>query len=241
MHGVGPMDRILEDIRKELVASWDEHSKNTMQRFFKEKIKVHGVKTAIVGKIAKKFFNEVKRLDKDQIFSLCEGLFGLGNMEESFIACDWSYSIRARYEEEDFARFEGWIQRYVDNWATCDTLCNHTVGAFIEKYPKYASELKKWAESGNPWMRRAAAVSLIIPAKRGEFLDEALEISDILLGDEEDLVQKGYGWLLKEESRIHRKEVFEYVMKNKLEMPRTALRYAIEKMPKELRVEAMKR
>lgn len=77
--------------------------------------------------------------------------------------------------------------------------------------------------------------------KRGEFLDKAFEISDILIGDKEDLVQKGYGWLLKEESRTHQKEVFEYIMKNRQEMPRTALRYAIEKMPKELRAEAMKR
>jgi 3-methyladenine DNA glycosylase AlkD len=61
------------------------------------------------------------------------------------------------------------------------------------------------------------------------------------MGDEEDLVQKGYGWLLKEESRIRQKEVFEYIMKNKQKMPRTALRYAVEKMPKGLRTEAMKR
>jgi len=53
------------------------------------------------------------------------------------------------------------------------------------------------------------------------------------------LVQKGYGWMLKEASRNNRKEVFDYVMKNKKIMPRTALRYAIEKMPKELKIEAM--
>jgi 3-methyladenine DNA glycosylase AlkD len=235
------MDSILEDLRKELADNKEEHINNTAQRFFKEKIKVRGVKTAIVRKISRKYFNQVTKLSKDQIYSLCEDLFGSGYIEESFIACEWSYEIRARYEEKDFVRFEGWIERYVDNWATCDTLCNHTVGAFIEKYPKYACLLKKWAKSRNPWMRRAAAVSLIIPAKKGEFLDKVFEISDILIGDEEDLVQKGYGWLLKEESRTHQKEVFEYIMKNRQEMPRTALRYAIEKMPKELRVEAMKR
>lgn len=234
------MDSILEDLRKELADNKEERIENTAQRFFKEKIKVWGVKTAIVRKISRKYFNQVKKLSKNQIYSLCEELFGSGYMEESFIACEWSYEIRARYEEKDFVTFEGWIERYVDNWATCDTLCNHTVGAFIEKYPKYGYELKKWAKSRNPWMRRAAAVSLIIPAKKGEFLDKAFEISDILIGDKEDLVQKGYGWLLKEESRTHQKEVFEYIMKNRQEMPRTALRYAIEKMPKELRVEAMK-
>jgi 3-methyladenine DNA glycosylase AlkD len=55
------------------------------------------------------------------------------------------------------------------------------------------------------------------------------------------LVQKGYGWLLKEASRKHTDKVFAYVMKNKRQMPRTALRYAIELMPKELKAEVMKK
>ena len=73
------------------------------------------------------------------------------------------------------------------------------------------------------------------------FLAEALEIADTLLSDGDDIVQKGYGWLLKEESRAHQKEVFGYVVKNRGIMPRTALRYAIELMPKELKAEAMKK
>ena len=62
-----------------------------------------------------------------------------------------------------------------------------------------------------------------------------------LLLDEDDLVQKGYGWLLKVTSHLHQKEVFDYVMKNEENMPRTALRYTSEKMPQFLRLEAMKR
>jgi len=66
-------------------------------------------------------------------------------------------------------------------------------------------------------------------------------ISSNLLKDKDDLVQKGYGWLLKEASNFHQNEVFEYVMKNKADMPRTALRYAIEKLPKDLRDAVMKK
>jgi 3-methyladenine DNA glycosylase AlkD len=86
-------------------------------------------------------------------------------------------------------------------------------------------------------MRRASAVSLIVPAKHGKFLKESIEIADHLLTDTDGIVQKGYGWLLKEASRKHTGEVFAYVMKNKRLMPRTALRYAIELMPKELKAE----
>ena len=61
----------------------------------------------------------------------------------------------------------------------------------------------------------------------------------MLLSEEDDAVQKGYGWLLKEASRKHQKEVFNYVLENRKTMSRTALRYSIELMPKELKNEAM--
>jgi len=115
------------------------------------------------------------------------------------------------------------------------------MGDFIEQYPDFIDELKHWTQSKNRWMRRAAAVSLIIPAKHGKFLNESLEIAGLLLTDTDDLVQKGYGWLLKEASRKHPDEIFAFVMENKRVMPRTALRYAIELMPKDLKAEAMKK
>ncbi len=70
-------------------------------------------------------------------------------------------------------------------------------------------------------------------------MQQAFEISDLLLADGDDLVQKGYGWLLKEESRKHPQAVFDYVVRNRAFMPRTALRYAIELMPKERKAQAM--
>ncbi|MEE8377454.1 MAG: DNA alkylation repair protein [Candidatus Aminicenantaceae bacterium] len=74
---------------------------------------------------------------------------------------------------------------------------------------------------------------MILPAKKREFLADGFAISDLLLHDEDDMVQKGYGWLFKEISNRFPDEVFQYVMKHKITMPRTALRYAIEKMPAE--------
>jgi 3-methyladenine DNA glycosylase AlkD len=162
-------------------------------------------------------------------------------MEESFVACNWSYNMHKQYQPGDFSIFEKWVEKYVHNWATCDTLCNHTVGTLVEMYPELAEGLKKWARSGNRWVKRASAVSLIVPAKRGKFLPDVLEIADILLQDKDDMVQKGYGWMLKVASQAHQDEIFRYVMKNKASMPRTALRYAIEKMPPEKRKMAMER
>jgi len=230
---------IIKKIRQELKQNADEKTKQSGQRFFKEKIRMYGVKTGVVEKIAKTFFKEIKEKNKSEIFDLCEELWQSGYMEESFIACNWSYFIHKDFQPNDFKIFEKWISNYIGNWASCDTFCNHTVGEFITMYPNYLKQLKKWTKSNNKWMRRASAVSLIVPAKRGKFLKDIFEISDILLLDKEDLVQKGYGWMLKVASHTHQKEIFDYVIKNKAVMPRTALRYAIEKMPKTLKVKAM--
>jgi 3-methyladenine DNA glycosylase AlkD len=235
------MNKIIESIREELQRNADEETRVSGQRFFKEETKTYGVKTATVTRLGKQYFKLIKDREKQDIFDLCEELWQSGYMEESFIACHWSYYIRKQYQPDDFAVFEKWVDQYVTNWASCDTLCNHTVGAFVEMYPEYLSELKRWAKSTNRWMRRASAVTLIIPAKQGKFLSDIFDIADILLLDKDDLVQKGYGWMLKEASRTHQQEVFDYVVKNKKVMPRTALRYAIEKMPPELRKTAMQK
>lgn len=232
---------IISQIREDLALSVDEKTKASYSRFFKEEVLCYGVKSALVKKIAKNYFNEIIPENKKDIFSLCEELFRSGYCEEAFIASEWAYQVRSNYLEDDFFTFERWINDYVNNWAKCDTFCNHAVGSFIEKFPAYVENLKFWARSDNRWVRRAAAVTLILPARKGNFLNEVFEISDILLKDKDDLVQKGYGWMLKEASKPHRQEVFNYVMNNKKDMPRTALRYAIEKMPEDLRSEAMRK
>ena len=235
------MNSILNGIRAGFKADVDEKTKQSAQRFFKEQIKVYGIKTATVGKIAKKYLPQVAALGKQEIFGLCEELLRSGYMEEAFVVSNWLPEYIENLEAADIATFKRWIESYIDNWAKCDSFCNHTVGDLIQKYPEIVGEVKSWAKSQNRWLKRASAVSFIVPAKRGKFLKEAFEICDVLLLDSDDMVQKGYGWLLKEESRMHQNEVFDYVVKHRKVMPRTALRYAIELMPKELKAEAMKK
>ncbi|NSW93896.1 MAG: DNA alkylation repair protein [Bacteroidales bacterium] len=233
------MNSIISEIRKEIAINADEKTRLSGERFFKEPVKLHGLKSSASERIAKEWFAKIKEKPKNEIFRLCEELWKSGYLEESGIACIWSYNIRKQYEPTDIEVFGNWIKRHVTNWATCDTLCNHSVGTLIEMYPEKIKVLKDWAKSKNRWVKRASAVTLIIPARKGMFLEDIFEIAGILLTDRDDMVQKGYGWMLKSASQANQKEVFEFVMKNKNVMPRTSLRYAIEKMPKELKVLAM--
>ena len=235
------MEAIITKIREALIANADEKTRKQSEYFFKEKVTVYGIKSATVQKIAKDIFTEIKDLPKVEIFAMCEKLWQSGYMEESFVACVWSERLNKKFEPADFEIMERWIKNYVSNWASCDTLCNHTVGDFVMMYPEYISKLKEFAHSENRWVKRAAAVSLIIPARKGLFQKDIFEIADILLLDSDDMVQKGYGWMLKAASQFDQQAVFKYVMSKKAVMPRTALRYAIEKMPEELRKLAMQK
>jgi len=246
----------LKQIRETLSANADTKRVTLMERFFKEgeNAKVYGLNAANAKKIAKEALQQVKELSKQEIFEICEELWKSSYLEEAGIACTFAESLQKKYEPSDIVVFEHWLNSYVNNWAACDVFCGHTIGSFVMIYPNHIATLKQWAKSSNRWVRRGAAVSLIIPARKGLFLNDILEIADTLLLDNDDLVQKGYGWMLKaasmsesfvkgdaETKKQHLDAVFNFVMKNKAIMPRTALRYAIEKMPAHLKSEAMKK
>ena len=161
-------------------------------------------------------------------------------MEYTTIASSWIWRRREELRPSDFKVFKRWVKKYLDNWAKIDDFCTHNLGYLVNRYPELALELFKWTKSDNRWVKRASAVALIYPfRKKKKFLGQIFKTAEALLTDPDDLVQKGYGWMLKVASDFHQEQVFEFVMKYKERMPRTALRYAIEKMPKKLKQQAM--
>ncbi|MFH1065696.1 MAG: DNA alkylation repair protein [Nanoarchaeota archaeon] len=197
-----------------------------------------GLSTAVTKKLAAEYFKRIKDLGKDKVLTLCEELLDSDSSKYQEITFDWAFRLRKQYKENDFLVFEKWLKKYVQSWSGCDDLCTHALGYFLWQFPCYTPNVYAWAKSKNKWERRASAVILIYSARRGRCLNDCLRIAEILLLDNEDLVQKGYGWMLKEASKCHQKEILGFVMKNKKVMPRTALRYAVEKMPEKLRKQA---
>ena len=130
---VSQMNKIINSIRAELKSNSDEKTKNSFQRFFKEKVRCYGVKTGAVGKIAKKYWEEIKDKSKKEIFQLCEELYKSDYTEEAFIVSFWGHNFKLSLEPKDIATFEKWIGKYINNWAKCDGFCNHTVGECVQK------------------------------------------------------------------------------------------------------------
>ena len=232
---------ILETLRTDLRNSANEKNRISIQKFFKQEVQCYGLKSSEVNVLAKAYFKWMQPVTKSIIFELCEALWQSGFQEECMIACQWSARIHSQYEASDFVIFRTWIEKYVTNWATCDTFCNHTVGGLLLKYPHLVPQLQGWAVSDLRWLRRAAAVSLIIPARKGLFWNDISTIAHLQLTDADDMIQKGYGWLLKVASKSHEEEVFAFIMEHRACMPRIALRYAIEKMPAPMKALAMKK
>jgi 3-methyladenine DNA glycosylase AlkD len=233
------MSDIIEKIRIQLDQNGDEKIQQATLRFFKEEIQCYGLKSATVTAISNEYFKLLKGCSKEEIFGLCEQLWQSKFIEENMIACSWSLKMKKHYQMDDFELFKRWIDQYITNWATCDTFCNHNMGSLIEIYPELLPSLKEFTTSSNRWMKRAAAVSLIVPARKGLFLEDIFDIANAMLMDPDDMVQKGYGWMLKVASQKHLQEVYDFVIKNKSVMLRTSLRYAIEKMPADLKQQAM--
>ncbi|MDR1338133.1 MAG: DNA alkylation repair protein [Rickettsiales bacterium] len=230
---------MLKDIRAQLRKNADPAIAESSKRFFKEEIKTYGFKSADVSKIARAYFPQIDKMKKSEVFELCDDLVKSDYMEEFSIACEFCYRRHRDFEKSDFKIFEKWVAAYVNNWAKCDTFCNHSVNALVEKFPELVSDIKKWSKSKNRWVRRASAVIFILSARRGRFVDDVFEIAEKLLTDPDDMVQKGYGWALKAAGEFAPKRVYDFVTARVATMPRTAYRYAIEKLPADMRKKAM--
>jgi len=87
------MSNIIELVRHELINNSDETTRESGKIFFKEEVRLYGVKTIIVSKISKQIFKSIDKLSKKEIFDLCDQLWSSGIMEESFIACNWAYAM----------------------------------------------------------------------------------------------------------------------------------------------------
>ena len=118
--------------------------------------------------------------------------------------------------------------RYVNNWDLVDLTAPNIVGAYLLKGQR--GVLDRLARSPNLWRRRVAIVATHTFIRRGEFVD-TIRIAGALLNDREDLIHKAVGWMLREVGKRDVAALEEFLRLHGPRMPRTMLRYAIERFP----------
>lgn len=127
------------------------------------------------------------------------------------------------------------------NWATTDSLCGYVLGPLLIAYPELIATVASWASHRNLWVRRASAVALIKPTVKagGAALDAAYAVATALRADDHDLIHKAVGWLLREAGRVDADRLVHYLRDGGPAIPRTTLRYAIERFPPALRTDLL--
>jgi len=170
-------------------------------------------------------------LTDDLWLSLGERLLATGWFEEGTVGLHIVELLNLPAAESLITTYERSLGTYIGNWAHCDKLCTGLIGPILVDLPLLVERIEGWTASPNRWVRRGAAVSLVIPARSGLFVDESLRIAEALLGDGDDLVQKDFGWMLREQADTRRPQVAAFLERHVQRVPRTAFRYAIEKFP----------
>jgi 3-methyladenine DNA glycosylase AlkD len=222
---------VAAQIRRALKRGGSAEHAAGVQWFFKDKIKSQGWYTADLRRAMRRRRREILRAhDFDFLVNVADQLFSGPVLEERIAAVFLLERLDAQCGGREFRRFESWLDR-IRSWADHDGLVHELIAPMIAAEPKRAKAVFRWAKSKKRWHRRAACVALIRGARAKMFFPEIVKLSNFLLFDEDDMVQKGLGWLLRETAKFDAKKTVPHLMKIRAHAPRLVLRTACETLP----------
>ena len=197
----------------------------------------YNVGTAAMRTLARSIHDQHKgEWSIDEAMALADMLIEDRHLEAKSVGIEVVARYRRDFTPALLARWKRWLAgNHASNWATTDAICGSLIGPLILQHPELGARLRVWAGDRNMWVRRASIVGLIPRARRGESLDLVYEIARRLHGDEEDLIQKAVGWTLREAGKTDMARLERYLRTNGATIPRTTLRYAIERFPEQKR------
>jgi 3-methyladenine DNA glycosylase AlkD len=223
--------RAADEIRRLLKTGGTAEHAAGVQWFFKEEIKSHGWYTADLRRAAVKCRRQI--IEEFGLFFLlqvADQLFSGRNLEEKIFAVFLLENLTAEFGDSEFRLFESWLAR-ISSWADHDGLVHYLISPMVAAKPARAKSSFRWAKSRDRWHRRAACVALIRGARQKMFFPEIKRMTAILLADEDDMVQKGLGWLLREMAKFDAKRAVPFLMSIRERAPRLVLRTACETLP----------
>jgi len=208
----------------------DEHAAG-VQWFFKNEIRSHGWYGADLRRAMRRFRKEIlPEHDFDFLVKTADELFSGSVLEEKIAAVFLLENLDSQCGDGEFRRFQAWLDR-ISSWADHDALVHDLIAPMVVARPARARSVLRWAKSRNRWHRRAACVALIRGSREKMFFAEIVKLCDSLLADEDDMVQKGLGWLLRETAKFDATRTVPYLMKIRGKAPRLVLRTACETLP----------
>ena len=230
-HVTGSAADVAVRIRRALKDGGSAEHASGVQWFFKDEIKSHGWYTANLRRAARRFRREViKERGLDFLIEVADELFTGSVLEEKIAAVFLLEKLDPEFGAREFKLFESWLDR-ISSWADHDALVHDLIAPMVAAQPARAKTVFRWAKSADRWHRRAACVALIRGTRARMFFPEITKLSNSLLGDQDDMVQKGLGWLLRETAKFNAQRTVPYLMKIRTRAPRLVLRTACETLP----------
>jgi len=235
--------QLARDARAALRAAADPRVAHSQKRFFKpwEKISLYGLKTPEVTRIERELYASVRKSWRfAEALAFCDLLMRDRHLESKAVGLSLLERYHRRFEEDLLGTAHGWLEDGLcDNWAVTDDLATGVLWRLLERFENLAGEFEKWRQSRNLWVRRAGVVVFVKCAGKGRHLDRIYRIVTALLPDSHDLIHKACGWLLREAGKADARRLEKYLLKHGPAIPRTTVRYAIEKFPAEKRREIL--
>jgi 3-methyladenine DNA glycosylase AlkD len=230
-HVTGSAVDVAAQIRRALKDGGSAEHASGVQWFFKDEIKSHGWYTADLRRAAIRFRREVrKERGLDFLIEIADQLFTGSVLEEKIAAVFLLEKLDPEFGNPEFKLFASWLDR-ICSWADHDALVHDLIAPMVAAQPARAKTVLRWAKSSDRWHRRAACVALIRGARTRMFFPEITKLSNSLLDDENDMVRKGLGWLLRETAKFDAKRTVPYLIKIRRRAPRLVLRTACETLP----------
>lgn len=226
---------IAQQIRRALKDGGSAEHAAGVQWFFKGEIKSHGWYTAALRRAVRRCRRELLREhDFEFLTGVADDLFSGNVLEEKMAAVFLLEALDAQFGDREFKLFESWLE-CISSWADHDGLVHSLISPMVAVRPARTAAVFRWARSKNRWHRRAACVALIRGARAKMFFPEIVKLSDSLLGDKDDMVQKGLGWLLRETAKFDASRTVPYLMRIRERAPRLVLRTACETLPPQVK------
>jgi 3-methyladenine DNA glycosylase AlkD len=228
--------RVAVQVRRTLRDGGSAEHAAGVQWFFKEEIKSHGWHTAALRREAVGLRRSMlKESGLNFVVRVADKLFSGSVLEEKVFAVLLLEKLTENFGDAEFALFESWLDR-IRSWADHDALAHYLIAPMVAANPARVKTVFRWAKSPDRWHRRAACVALIQGTRRKMFFLDILKLSGMLLRDQDDLVQKGLGWLLRETAKADPTRTVPYLMGIREAAPRLVLRTACETLPRKTRM-----
>lgn len=222
---------IAAHIRRVLVNGASAPHTEEVQRFFKHEVKSRGWYTDELRKVAMRFRRTILAdSNVPYLLQVADSLFRGDVLEEKVFAVLMLQGMVGQFGKAEFKLFESWLDR-VSTWADHDALAHSLLGPMIAADTSLLSRPLRWAKTKNRWHQRAAAVGLIHSTRQHKHFDHVQRVTELLLTSDDDMVQKGLGWLLREATKFNREQTVAYLTKIRGRAPRLVLRTACETLP----------